>query len=94
MPKPRKAKKVSATLETMSWNDGYPENASSDGSRLTSVTTEKTIRMPSTTIDDHRLGARHRPATRRCSAPVITRMISAAKTLIQAWFSSANVEVA
>ena len=29
MPKPRNAKKVSATDEMMSWNDGYPENASS-----------------------------------------------------------------
>ena len=33
----------------MSWNDGYPENASSDGWMFTSVTTEKKARIPSTT---------------------------------------------
>ena len=49
MPKPRKAKKVSATLEMMSRNGGYPENASSDGFMLTSVTTANTVRIPSTT---------------------------------------------
>ena len=49
MPKPRKAKKVSATDEMMSRADGYPENASSDGWMLTSVTTEKKARIPSTT---------------------------------------------
>ncbi len=49
IPKPRKAKKVSATDEMMSRAGGYPENASSDGFMLTSVTTEKKARIPSTT---------------------------------------------
>ena len=48
MPKPRKAKKVSATLDTMSFSGGYPENASSDGFMLTSVTIANRERMPST----------------------------------------------
>ena len=49
MPKPRKAKKVSATDEIMSWNGGYFDGASSDGVMFTSVTTAKTDKIPSTT---------------------------------------------
>ena len=49
MPKPRKAKKVSATEEMMSWNGGYFDGASSDGVMFTSVTTEKKAKIASTT---------------------------------------------
>jgi len=49
MPKPRKAKKVSATDEMMSCTGGYFDGASSEGVMLTNVTIEKKVRMPSTT---------------------------------------------
>ena len=49
MPKPRKAKNVSATAEMMSRSGGYFDGASSDGFMLTSVTTANTVRIPSTT---------------------------------------------
>ena len=58
MPKPRNAKKVSATLEMMSSNDGYPDGASSDRWMLAIVTTAKKVRMPTTTHDDHGLRVR------------------------------------
>ena len=49
MPKPRKAKNVSATLETMSRNGGYPDGASRCGVMLASVTTANRVRIPRTT---------------------------------------------
>ncbi len=49
MPKPRKAKNVSATAEMMSRSGGYFDGASSDGLMLTSVTTANRVRIPSTT---------------------------------------------
>ena len=58
MPKPRKAKKVSATLEMMSLHDGYPDGASSDGCMLTRVTTAKKVRIPRTTKTITRLRVR------------------------------------
>jgi len=48
MPKPRKAKNVSATLEMISRSGGYFDGASSDGFMLTSVTTANRVRIPST----------------------------------------------
>src|SRR5215469_6213631 len=82
MPKPRKAKKVSATDEMMSWNGGYFDGASSDGVMFASVTTANTDKIPSTTYTITVCA----PATSRdptTFTPVMTRMISAAKTLIQ-----------
>src|SRR5215467_931437 len=64
MPKPRKAKKVSATLEMMSFSGGYPEGASSDGFMLTSVTIvdqrddREQGEDPQHDVDDHGLRAR------------------------------------
>src|SRR5215468_8627425 len=49
MPNPRKAKNVSATLEMMSRNGGYPEGASRCGCILTRVTTANKVKIPSTT---------------------------------------------
>ena len=48
-PKPRKAKKVRATLETMSANGGYPEGANRSMSIVDSVAIENTRRIPITT---------------------------------------------
>ena len=49
-PKPRKAKNVSATLDTMSRTGGYPEKARRSRSMLASVDTANTVRMPITTM--------------------------------------------
>ena len=48
-PKPRKAKKVSATADTMSWTPGYVDGARSAGSVFAIVTTANTARIPTTT---------------------------------------------
>ena len=49
-PKPRNAKKVSATLETICRSEGYPEKASRSRSMFDRVATENTVRMPTTTM--------------------------------------------
>src|SRR5215475_15307915 len=86
MPKPRKAKNVSATLETMSRAGGYPDGASSDGSMLASVTTAKTTRIPTTTytITVCAFATSLDPTT---FTAVMTTMTSAAKNFAQAAFS-------
>ena len=48
-PKPRNAKNVEATLDTMSWGPGYVDGARLPGSMFAIVTTEKNARMPMTT---------------------------------------------
>src|SRR6478752_1456180 len=48
-PKPRNAKNVSATLDTMSCGPGYVDGARLPGSMLATVTSEKNARMPITT---------------------------------------------
>ena len=93
MPKPRKAKKVSATLETMSRNGGYPEGASSDGFMLTRVTTAKRTRMPRTTVTIT-VCARATSLEPTMLTAVMTRMMRAANTLIQASPPPANIELA
>ena len=93
MPKPRKAKKVSATLEMMSRSGGYPDGASSDGFMLTSVTTAKKVRIPRTikTITVCALATSFDPTM---FTAVMTMMISAANTLAQTLFSPANIALA
>ena len=86
-PKPRKAKKVSATLETMSPKDGYPEKASRSRSRLLKVAIEKTVRMPTTTITTT-VCALATVWSPRMLSTVITRMISTANGLIQSSLSA------
>ena len=49
MPNPRKAKNVSATLETMSRSGGYPEGASNCGLMFSSVATANSASIPITT---------------------------------------------
>jgi hypothetical protein len=82
MPKPRKAKNVSAMLETISRTPGYREGARSDGSMFTIVTTANNSRMPTTiqTMTDWTFATAPEPTTFTAS---ITRRIAAAKTLTQ-----------
>ena len=47
-PKPRNAKKVSATLAMISRTPGYDETASSEGSMFQIVTAENSSRVPTT----------------------------------------------
>ena len=81
MPKPRKAKKVNATLEMMSFPGGYPDGASSDAWMLTRRTTANTVRIP-TTITTITLCAFATSFDPAMFTPVMTMMISAASTLI------------
>ena len=87
MPKPRNAKKVSATLEMMSFHGGYPDGASSDAWMLTRRTTAKKVRIPTTTttITLCAFATSFDPAM---FTPVMTTMMSAANTLIQTALSS------
>ena len=87
MPKPRNAKKVSATLEMMSFHPGYPDGASRCAWILTSRTTAKNVRIP-TTITTITLCAFATSFDPAMFTPVITMMMSAANTLIQTAFSS------
>src|SRR6476620_3230291 len=93
MPNPRKAKKVSATLEMMSRNRGYPEGASSEGFMLTSVTTAKTTRIARTmvTITVWALATSVDPTM---LTAVMTITMRAAKTLTQAALLPVNIELA
>ena len=86
MPKPRNAKKVSATLEMMSFHDGYFDGASSDAWMFARGTTAKTMRIPMT-IKTITLCAFATSLDPTMFTPVMTRMTSAAKTLIQTAFS-------
>ena len=82
-PKPRKAKNVRATLATMSLKDGYPEKARRCGSRLDSVATEKTVRMPITTTTTT-VWARATAVEPTVLSALITSTTRTAKTLIHA----------
>ena len=79
-PKPRNAKNVSATLETMSRTGGYVDGSSSDGSMFTIVTTANVSRIPTTihTITVCTFATAWEPTTFSHS---ITRRTTAAKTL-------------
>src|SRR5690348_2464431 len=82
MPKPRKAKKVSATLDTISDRGGYPAGASSAGLTLASVTTAKNDKMPTTTYTMMvcAFATRFDPTI---LTTVMATMMSTAKILIQ-----------
>ncbi len=92
-PNPRKAKKVSATLATMSRNGGYSDVASSPGSRLASVTTASTVSEPSTTMTTTvwAWATALEPATLRSVIPATT---STANTFSHTALLSVNISLA
>lgn len=92
-PNPRKAKKVSATLETIWRMLGYPENASSDQFTSASMTIEKKTRMPITTRTMSPCAFATAPEPMTFSVPIAST-ISTANTLAQVAFPSVNIELA
>src|SRR3974390_2808087 len=92
-PKPRKAKKVSATLEMMSLADGYPDGASRWGWRLARVDTAKTVRLPMTTTTTT-VCALATALDPRTLSIVMTQMSRTANTLTQVVFESVSAELA
>jgi hypothetical protein len=90
-PKPRKAKKVSATLDTMCWTSGYFEGASSEGSMFAIVTTANTQRIPTTT-KTIALCSRATTVDPAMFTPVITITTAAANTVAHTVESSVKIE--
>ena len=77
----------------MSLKDGYPEKARRCGSRLDSVATENTVRMPITTTTTT-VWARATADEPTVLSALITSTTRTAKTLIHASCPSANDELA
>ncbi len=92
-PKPRKAKNVSATLDTMSWGPGYVDGARLPGSMFAIVTTEKNARMPMTTKTT-RLWTRATTLEPAMFRMVIVTSRATAKIFTHAALSPANAELA
>ena len=92
-PKPRKAKKVSATLDTMSRSGGYPDTASRSQSTLASVVTAKMPRIPTTTTTTT-VCARATAWEPRTLSAVMTTTSSTANVFVHAAPPSAKAALA
>ena len=93
MPNPRKAKNVSATLETMSRSGGYPEGASNAGLMFSSVATANSPRLPSTT-KTITVCARATTCDPTMLTTVIAMMIRAANIFVHVALPPANAALA
>ena len=94
MPKPRKAKNVSATLETMSLQRRVARRSEQRRVHVDQGDHGEDDEDPDDHVHDHGLGAWATSFDPTMFTAVITTMISTAKTLTQAAFSSANTALA